>query len=74
MSIPVESEWLHEDSTEPEDRGSIHDESGDDAEQLSAELQEARAEIEVLKESVATLETQVEEGKDRIKRLWRSNC
>ena len=35
MSIPMESEQPYEDSIEPEDRGSIHEESVDEAEQLS---------------------------------------
>jgi len=46
-----------EDSVELEDRSSIHDECVAEAEQLKAELQEARAEIEALKETVTTLET-----------------
>jgi len=56
------------------DSSSSHEGSVDETEQLRLELEEARSEIEALKTTVSTLETQVEEGKDQVKRLWRTNC
>jgi len=72
MHIPVNIE--DEESRETADDGSSHEGSVDETEQLRLELQEARSEIEALKTTVTTLETQVEEGKDRVKRLWHTNC
>ena len=51
-----------------------HDETGDETEQLRTGLQEARAEIQALKATVTSLEAQVDEGKDSIRRVWRTNC
>jgi len=61
LSIPVESESDQPlERSEQEDRSSNCSESGDEMEQLRMELQEARAEIEALKVTVTTLETQVQ--------------
>ena len=46
-----------------------HDETGDETEQLRTGLQEARAEIQALKATVTSLEAQVDEGKDCIRRV-----
>ena len=47
---------------------------GHETEQLQEELQEARAEIQTLKETISLLQTRVDQGKDRIKQMWRENC
>ena len=41
---------------------------------MQAELQEAKAEIQALRETVSSLQTRVDQGKDRIKQMWRENC
>ena len=41
---------------------------------MQAELQEAKAEIQTLRETVSSLQTRVDQGKDRIKQMWRENC
>ena len=40
---------------------------------MQAELQEAKAEIQTLRETVSSLQTRVDQGKDCIKQMWREN-
>ena len=71
MSILVGSEGDQplKDPGKNEGGGSKHNESSHKVEQLRTELQDTRAEFETLNATVITLEIQVEEGKDRVKRL-----
>ena len=76
MSIPVdyESEIPDDQPTEQESGSDNHDKIGDEPKQLRTGIQEARTEIQALKATVTSLEAQIGEGKDRIRRVCRTNC
>ena len=70
--------------TEPPSTETSNDKEGDqdspdeaspqELEQLQTELQDAKAEILTLKETISSLQTQVDQSKDRIRQMWRDNC
>ena len=45
-----------------------------EVEQLRTELQEAKTKIQTLNETISSLQTRVDQGKDRIRQMWRNNC
>ena len=48
--------------------------SGHEIVQLRTDLQEAKFEIQTLRETISSLQTQVDQGKACIKQTWRDNC
>ena len=73
VAEPTMSEASHDRKDEHKSL-SKHGDDGNKVEYLRAELQEAKSKIQILRETVSSLQTQVDEGKNHMKQMWHSNC